>query len=236
MMRIIFRIGAGLITFIIGITVTGAWIMAHQYNVDRIATSDSDKRSLPCLPFQRDPGSVKYLLAHGAKVDSTADDCIMMEPSPRGVTLLMQSSSRGETEIVKVLLASHANVNASNSYGDTPLSYAVWGKHLDVMRLLLKKGANVNAKAEAGRTPLMEASGEGSVEIIDCLLEDGADINVPDENGTTALMFAAAFKRDEAMAMLLKRGANANLKDRRGRTASDYAKNGFPMEYVIVKM
>jgi len=44
-------------------------------------------------------------------VDSNADECIHMEPSSRGVTLLMQSADRGETDIVRLLLRWGANVN-----------------------------------------------------------------------------------------------------------------------------
>src|SRR6266481_4964707 len=63
----------------------------------------SAKGGLPCLVSERDVASARELLASGVEVDSTADDCITMEPSPRGVTLLMQASWRGDKEMVKLL-------------------------------------------------------------------------------------------------------------------------------------
>lgn len=194
------------------------------------------KFGLPCMVNDADFSKTKQLLESGVPVDSTADECIVMEPSPRGVTLLMRAAYLGKVETVNLLLVHGANVNAKDTDGDTPVAYAVSGKNVDVISALSDKGADVNSKAELDRTPLMAAAGDGDLNIVNCLIDHGALLNIIDAHGTTALMFAAGFKQPRAVRALLRRGANPQLKDRRGRTYLDYAKRGFPDDYVIYKM
>jgi ankyrin repeat protein len=68
---------------------------------------------------------------------------------------------RGHKEIVKLLLANKAGVNAKSYSGDTALHVAVrqycWtveSCYKDVATLLLDHNAEVNAKDYEGRTPL----------------------------------------------------------------------------------
>jgi hypothetical protein len=240
MKQLRFRIGVALLTFTVGIAIVLVWV-GRRYSLPvtilRPSTGKvlfvSAKGGLPCLVSERDVASARELLASGVEVDSTADDCITMEPSPRGVTLLMQASWRGDKEMVKLLLENGTNVNASDSWGSTPLSCAVRGKHLEIISLLLEKDAKIDARADIGRTPLMDVAGDGDLGVIGYLLDKGADVNARDDNGTTALMFASGFKQRQAASLLLKRGADPDLKDRDGRTAAVYAKQGFPTRYRI---
>lgn len=55
---------------------------------------------------------VNHLIECGADVD-IADN--------RGATPLHRSASKGNTETVKLLLGADCNVNARDSYGNTPL-------------------------------------------------------------------------------------------------------------------
>jgi len=62
-------------------------------------------------------------------------------------TLLMQAASMGLVDVVFQLLDKGAGVNAENNIGETALSYAVFGNHVDVIQLLLKYGAKVDMAA-----------------------------------------------------------------------------------------
>ena len=60
-------------------------------------------------------------------------------------TPLMEAASAGHTDIVRLLIAHGADVNAQSSSGNTPLMYACAGGHEEVVRVLLEAGANVEA-------------------------------------------------------------------------------------------
>ena len=68
----------------------------------------------------------------------------------------------GRKEVVELLIAKGADVNAKRNNGQTPLHRAAGGGHKEVAELLIAKGADLNAKIEAGQytgTPLDWAEG-----------------------------------------------------------------------------
>ena len=62
---------------------------------------------------------------------------------------------------VRQALALGANVNETNSSGDTPLIMAAYKGHVEIVRLLLESGADVLACNSGGWTPLKLAEGYG---------------------------------------------------------------------------
>lgn len=69
-------------------------------------------------------------------------------------------------EIVKLLLANGANVNAIDNDGNTPLHYV---RNVEIAKLLVEAGANINAKNEFGHTSLYYAKRSQQKEVIDYL-------------------------------------------------------------------
>jgi hypothetical protein len=59
-----------------------------------------------------------------------------------------------DPEIVRLLLAAGANVNATVNTGETSLMYAIDGNREESARLLLRAGALTDAKTQSGITPL----------------------------------------------------------------------------------
>lgn len=126
----------------------------------------------------------------------------------------------------KFLLELGLNVNSANTFGKTPLFYAIEFKRKDIVSLLLEYGTDVNKKYInnneklalsaniGGNTPyfitfcalehtsknvLMHAAAYGDVEILKMLVAKGADINEIDDLGFNALDFAlAANQKDNA--------------------------------------
>lgn len=64
------------------------------------------------------------------------------------------------------------------SPGNTPLTSAIWPKHLDAVKLLVRLGADVNLEDGFSMTPAGTAACSGDIAIINYLAEQGADFVV----------------------------------------------------------
>ena len=74
-------------------------------------------------------------------------------PGPNGKTLLHQSVSTNDIDIVKVLLLDRgASVEVQDNKGRTPLHYVP--NNIEMTQLLLEQGADANAQDKEGQTAL----------------------------------------------------------------------------------
>src|SRR5207253_1752774 len=94
-------------------------------------------------------------------------------------------------DVAALLVTHHADVNARNKDGETPLYYAAFSGHKDVAELWLTQHADVNARNKDGDTPLHEAANNDSKDVAELLLAEHADINARSNNGQTPLHWAA---------------------------------------------
>ena len=99
-----------------------------------------DGAALRAAARQGDTDLVALLLDAGADPDA---------PCGAGYTSLHYASRLGHADVVAVLLAAGADPNARvpfhpdnrRRYGDTPISLALWWRHLDIVEQLLAHGA-----------------------------------------------------------------------------------------------
>ncbi|MDB5751296.1 MAG: putative ankyrin repeat harboring protein [Ramlibacter sp.] len=112
---------------------------------------------------------------------------------------LMMAALKGQTEMVRKLIARDADVNKP---GWTPLHYAATGGHLEIMALLLEHHAFIDAQSPNKTTPLMMAAHYGSPQAVKLLLDGGADTAMRNELGLTAIDFANRARRTEAADMI----------------------------------
>ena len=89
----------------------------------------------------REPEMAKALIRLGANVDVRDQD--------GGDTALIRAARMGNTDLVKVLLAAHANVHIKDGRGETALSEAIAGGHEGIAALL--RAAADSALLEAPR-------------------------------------------------------------------------------------
>jgi hypothetical protein len=79
----------------------------------------------------------------------------------------------GHKDVVELLLANEANVNAEDGNDRTPLHWAAGAGHVDVVELLLARKADVNAKDNKGNTPLHFAAIKGQLDVVELLRQHG---------------------------------------------------------------
>ena len=110
---------------------------------------------------------VDSLLEQGFDVD---------EADSNGRTGLMWAVQLGKTELVKILLAKGARVNAKDEAGDTALMFVFRKKSLnwDIINELILYKADLNLKNSAGESLLDIVYGRGSYDLINQVRKLGA--------------------------------------------------------------
>ncbi|XP_064628158.1 ankyrin repeat domain-containing protein 17-like isoform X2 [Lineus longissimus] len=202
-------------------------------------------RSLAEACSDGDIGAVRKLLDEGRSVHETTEEgdsllslacsagyyelaqvllAMRANVEDRGIkgdcTPLMEAASGGFVDIVTLLIAHGADVNAQSSAGNTPLHYAACGGYADVVRVLIKAGANVEEHNENGHTPLMEAASAGHVGVAKILLESGAGINTHSNEFKESALTLACYKGHlEMVKFLLEAGADQEHKTDEMHTA-----------------
>ena len=84
---------------------------------------------------------VELLIAKGADVNAKFDD--------DGSTPLHLSAWKGHFETAELLIAADADVNAKDNNGETPLDWAIRGKHTESADLLRKHGGKTKKELKA---------------------------------------------------------------------------------------
>ena len=120
---------------------------------------------------------------------------------------------RGDTDTVRFLLSTGADVNKMEPFGNTPLAVAARNGDTEMARLLLTVGADVHiARGYSRQTPLHEAAGGGYTEMVEVLLSAGADVNKADRNGLTPLKLSRlGFVRTDVSQMLVRWGHRGDI-------------------------
>ena len=176
--------------------------------------------------YDLDVATVRELIGFG--VDVNAHIGLMK------LTALMYASANESIEIVRLLLAAGADVNAVDRYDSTALLHAVHNpfglsgnNRVRMARMLIDAGANVNAfSIRRRRTPLIIASEKDQLWAIDLLLDRGADKELCNSSGATALIEAVKAGNLRIVQKLLWRRANVNARDDTGWTALRHATEG----------
>jgi len=145
-------------------------------------------------------------------------DLVFSKEEKYGDTPLHKATGKGHKNVVELLLAEKADVNATNNDGYTPLHVAAYQGDKDVAAMLLANKANVNAKDNYGQTPLLWAAGSDRKDVAELLLGDGADVNAKKNIGLTPLAMAAMKGYRDLVELLLTNKADINAKDNNGMT------------------
>ncbi|KAI1883597.1 hypothetical protein AGOR_G00233210 [Albula goreensis] len=115
---------------------------------------------------------------------------------------LASAAATGDTEHVGILLQNGTDVNAVNSFGQTPLQVMMMG-NTAVAQLLLEHGANPNVPdSHTGATPLHDAAREGFLDTVAILIQYHADIDAKDFQGRRPADLAEMYGHRNVVAFL----------------------------------
>jgi ankyrin repeat protein len=112
---------------------------------------------------------------------------------------LMMAALKGQTDLVRKLLARGADVNKT---GWTALHYAATSGHVAIIQMLMDEHAYIDAESPNKTTPLMMAAHYGTPQAVKLLLEAGADATLRNELGLSAIDFAHRANRRDAAEMI----------------------------------
>ncbi|KAI5054209.1 hypothetical protein GOP47_0030898 [Adiantum capillus-veneris] len=126
-------------------------------------------------------------------------------------------ASKGETQLLKLMLMKGMDPNTLDSSHQTPLHIAAANGFLECARLLLEYGADPNIADDENSVPLFKAINEHRKSLARLLWEHGAYLPVKAQGD---YLCAAAERGDaEVLQSLLNYGADVNLGNLEGTTA-----------------
>lgn len=141
-----------------------------------------------------------FLLAQGADIEAVATN---------NHTALHVATQCDQQAVMNVLLAHHANPNARDTSGFTPLHHAAQEGHYRAVHILaVGGGANVDARNYGGETPLHcavmadNARVQGALRVVRLLLANGADKSAKEGRGYVAAELAVGPDREQIRALL----------------------------------
>lgn len=131
---------------------------------------------------------IQQYLDSGADINVRKDCDIDPSIELKAATPLALAIITGNIEIIELLLANGADVNAKMEGDITPLIISIFQENKRIVELLLANGADVNTKMDGditplNSTPLHSAYAVGNKEIIGLLIASGADVNAKMEGG-----------------------------------------------------
>lgn len=123
---------------------------------------------------------VALLLAKGAQAN--------VKHKNSNDTPLHFAATLGVPDIVELLIASGAEVDAKGTDGVTPLYLAARYDRKEVAETLLAHGANIETPSIDGESILDVAASNGNSAMVELLLRHGANANIKDEQGVPLLL------------------------------------------------
>ncbi|HXR20770.1 MAG TPA: quinoprotein dehydrogenase-associated putative ABC transporter substrate-binding protein [Steroidobacteraceae bacterium] len=142
-------------------------------------------------------------LAHGAKLSVELNNAVLAG-DPVRVSYLIEKK--------------HADINARDPQGYTPLLNAVRIMSADMVTYLVEHNADVSRTDNDGWTPIMTAAWLDDGELVQYLAAHKADPNARNPSGLTPLAIASQYGKEVAVVALVKAGCDVNQRIGSGYT------------------
>lgn len=166
---------------------------------------------------------VRRLLEAGAPMESRGDT-----PYSRNATPVLAATQGNHVEVVRLLIARGANVNAQDDQQDSAFLLASASGYLEIVRATLAAGADLSSTNRYGGSALIPACHHGHVKTVRLLLGTAIAVDHVNKLGWTALLEAVILgdggpAHSEIVRLLLAAKANVNLPDGQGVTPLQHA-------------
>ncbi|EAX95716.1 ankyrin repeat protein, putative [Trichomonas vaginalis G3] len=155
----------------------------------------------------------EYLLSQG--VDFRSKD--------EARSALLNALGSNRLELVNLLISLGIDINAKNTFGETPFLFAVGHSSIDIIKLLIAHGVDINAKNEFDFYPIHAAVRRQSTEIVELLILHGANINVKNRPDFYPIHEAVLMDNKDMVRLLISHGADVNQKNDKGITPVYFA-------------
>lgn len=153
-----------------------------------------------------DVAKVRLLLDRGAAAGARLKD---------GTTALVTAARRGNTEVMRLLVARGSEPKASAAE-TAELMRIAYGEHPEIRQVLAAAGIELKDLASKGSTPLTTFPSVSNAALVQELLDIGVN---PNPRGRFPIVAAAAFQgHGESVRLLIERGANPNAKSQQDVT------------------
>ncbi|KAF4766048.1 hypothetical protein HAV15_010340 [Penicillium sp. str.  len=135
---------------------------------------------------------------------------LIRQANDMGATGLHLASEYGHEEIAEALCKAGADVNSTDTDGETPLIRAAAGGYKALVLMLLEEGSSIQAQGRRYGTALHGAALHGHLDVVEILLDRGAGINITGGQFGTALHAACLRGQVGIVKRLLDAGADIN--------------------------
>jgi len=149
----------------------------------RLDSLDSNERSILWHSADKGLGKTTTLLIDSGKIDINQRDV-------NGYSALTQAVTNGHFNIVRMLIATGADVGTLTTEENSLLMLAVLSKNQGVVEFLLTREIDVNARNGVGDTALMLAASTAQNRMIEMLINAGADLHLRNNEELNAFQIA----------------------------------------------
>ena len=179
-----------------------------QAGIDPLAEDDFS-RSAGTPPIMAavdggNPAIVSRLLELGADVNQRL--------AVRNGTVIHMAASKGNAEVVRLLVEHGADIEAEDEDGWTAVFYAALSGDLETIQYLCDQGADIQRTTGEGFTPLIAGMENGQLEVARLLVELGVDIHARDSYGGSALWLSVQNQKPQILEYLISLGAEVNVR------------------------
>ena len=144
------------------------FLLANSADVNAKDTRGAN--ALQGVAFTGDVDMARVLIKRGIEIDN--------QGGFRNQTALHTAAGNGHKNIVKLLIANDANMNAIDENGWTALRHASNDSHVELMKMLIDGGADINPmKGRNAWSPLSWAAEIGAHDHVKLIIAKGAGVN-----------------------------------------------------------